>query len=140
MSGREYMLKPKKNAEDAGEINWTKQICNEMRAVGAIVHPLTGAQMSSGLPDRLVVHPNWSGLLEFKGSGTKLRVNQSIVIRDIISRNESFVFIVRKPNLIQIPCALSVDPNGCKTLAEFDGSGSGLLYMLMQICANADLC
>lgn len=112
------------------ECEWTKQICDEMTKSGAIVAPLVASGAQNSLPDRLVVHRDWSGLLEFKGEKTILRLNQAIMIRNMVSRDPDFVYIVRFPDLIQLPCTQVVNVDGYYTVARFDGTGLGLLKAL----------
>lgn len=123
----------KSTAKNVGECAWTAAICAQMESVGAIWHPLVASGAQSSLPDRLIVSKDWSGLLEFKGLNTVLRLNQSLTIRNMVVRDANFVFIVRYPDLIQLPCAQIVNEDGYYTVARFDGTGKGLLEVLKRL-------
>ena len=111
----------------------TRDICKDLVALGALVFVLHGNNVVSGLPDRLIVHRDWSGLLEFKDNNTELRANQRINIKNMVLRDPDFAYIVRFPNLIQLPCDQIVNSDGYYTVATFDGTARGLLDTLIKL-------
>lgn len=115
------------------ECEKTRNICKDLEKLGALIYVLGGTPASSGLPDRLIVHNKWSGLLEFKDIDTQLRNNQRINIKKMVMKTQDFVYIVRFPNLIQLPCDQIVNKDGVYTVATFDGSAHGLLNTLQAL-------
>lgn len=79
------------------EAQWTKKICKGLIECGAMVFPIVASRMQPpGWPDRLVVHREWVGLIEFKGVDTIVRPVQIAVIRELRKRGKC-VFIAREP-------------------------------------------
>ena len=64
----------------------TAPFCKGLVELGAQVVVLAGSGMSSGWPDRLVIHADWKGFIEFKGPRTPLRKNQEVNIREVMRR------------------------------------------------------
>ncbi len=76
------------------EAEFTARVCKGLEALGAVVYVLPGVGLSSGLPDRLMVHRDWAGLLEFKGKNTKVQENQRITMSMCLRRGFP-AFVVR---------------------------------------------
>jgi hypothetical protein len=104
------------------EIQWTKKICKELEACGAMIFPIVASRMQPpGWPDRIVVHKNWHGFIEFKGEHTAVRPVQAVVMKNLRKRGK-LVYIAREPGLL-------IDPYDSRVVGEFD-SGSAMLMLL----------
>jgi len=132
------------------EVAWTRKLCKEMEAAGAVVVPLVGGGMCSGLPDRLIIYKDWQGLIEFKGPKTKIRLNQELMIRKINKRCNFFTVICRagrdtgRDSVHADFCQNTGLDNtgGSATLntpiwhsfqLAFDGTGLGLLKAIIEL-------
>lgn len=135
---------------ETDEYAFTARICEEIEKLGGKTYVINGNDISSGLPDRLIVHKLWCGVIEFKGVETELRTNQKIILSDIILRNPDFAFIVRngagnehrsgpQPYRIQVPCSSTLHPSRCADIATFDGTGLGLLQTLNFMSKTPDV-
>lgn len=71
----------KENIVTMKESAFEAKICKEFREAGALVYKLPATGETSGLPDRLVIHRDWVGLLEFKAAGGELRANQRACLK-----------------------------------------------------------
>ena len=110
------------------ETPWTRELCEDLRKHNAVVRALVGSSMQGrGLPDRLIWHRWWHGLVEFKGRDTTLRPEQVTTIRDMWQRCPGSVYVVREPGLIE-------DWRG-RAFTSFGGAGS-LLAALRLVTAD----
>lgn len=80
----------------SSEIPFTRRVCEEMTEAGAFVIPYVASSHASGIPDRMVVHRQWSGWLEFKGVTTPVKKRQSLMMKQMHARDPGIVFIVRE--------------------------------------------
>lgn len=86
----------------AGEIAYTKLMCNELELINAIVIPYSASMRNRpGTPDRIIVHAYWMGFLEFKGEKTPIKKNQELTIKEMNKRQPGCAFIVRKPGVVE---------------------------------------
>lgn len=108
------------------ESDFTARIVRELRARNAVVCVIhQGRYSTPGTPDRYVCHRYWTGLLEFKDEGTRLRPEQRAMIREIRRRVPWAAFVVRAPGFVE-------DERG-EVLAEFDGTGHDLVEALVLL-------
>jgi hypothetical protein len=106
-----------------GESLWTKKICKQMEACGAMIFPIVASKMQQpGWPDRLVVCVGWCGLIEFKGVHTAIREVQRVRMRDIRKRGR-YVFLAREPGELY---------DGDQLVGEFE-NGAELLQLIRHL-------
>ena len=84
------------------EMEFTRRICKELEADGALVFPIVAGNMQKpGWPDRLIVHRFGLFMIEFKGSTTPLSLAQKSVHSAIALRGP-YVFVARAPGLLYV--------------------------------------
>jgi hypothetical protein len=107
------------------ESDFTRKICSDLKALGALVYPLIGQTRGvRGWPDRYVHHWRWCGFLEFKGPKTIVDPLQLETIRKLNQRREFTAFIVREPDIL-------LDCNENK-ICNFAGTGQDLLDAIVE--------
>lgn len=116
------------------ECKLTAPFCKSLLQCNAMVYPLVGSMFApAGWPDRLIIHPYWTGLIEFKDTDTVIEPHQWERIRQINKVHPYFAFVVRFPlqgqhHYIEYPTG-DVD----YLYWPFDGSAIEMLKMLQQI-------
>jgi hypothetical protein len=112
------------------EIKWTKKICKELEAQGAMIFPIVASRMQPpGWPDRIIVHKNWTGFIEFKGESTAIRPVQVVVMRNLRKRGK-IVYLAREPGILY-------DPYDYRVVGDF-GSAAAMLELIVQDNCPAD--
>lgn len=126
------------------ESDLTCRLCADLERLGAMCYPLIqGARQQqsatgprwvaggrSGWPDRLIVHPWWTGLVEFKLPSGELTRLQWTVLRGLHARWKGHVLIAY--HALSLRCIV----NGGHKDYEWDGTAKGFLETAKLISAE----
>lgn len=82
------------------ESRFTAWVTRVMKEHGAKILVIMGGGrgMESGWPDRLVWSRQWRGLLEFKGTKTKVKPEQTLVMRQLNQIKPGSAYVIRDPD------------------------------------------
>lgn len=75
------------------ESKFKATLCKQLQDLGAMIHVISATADSSGWPDRYIVHPGWSGYIEFKAIRGRLRENQRLTLKGITKRKQNALIL-----------------------------------------------
>lgn len=119
------------------ESKFKAKLCKELADLGAMIHVISATADSSGWPDRYIVHPFWSGYIEFKAICGKLRENQRLTLKGITKRKQNALLLwEREADWYELLYVGGTTGNVC-SIPCFCTDGSNLLEQLKVLNVSA---